>query len=302
MNKSIFGLLSLLLSLALAGCETTSSSSSQSEQEGNSSTGSTTSSGSQAPATQSGMPGGLPGQQSAQLPGDSSGRDSGKESSDSSNDSDDILLEEPESAGSENQGPETLEGLGVEDAIGDTTLEEALEAFEQPVTPALGKGDGEAPETAGNNGENTGSQGARSEEEELAALNRELDQALAKFDNVILGERESISDYENAGAGSYPAGGETGDFEEGEQQPGDFPGNKEAGTGGGTMPNLPGKNTTKGDYAPTASADSIPPDIPDGSDDDVVARQIREAAMRETDPELREKLWDEYRKYKKGGK
>ena len=40
--------------------------------------------------------------------------------------------------------------------------------------------------------------------------------------------------------------------------------------------------------------------MPDGSDDDVVAKQIREAAMTETDPELREKLWEEYRKYKKG--
>ena len=35
-----------------------------------------------------------------------------------------------------------------------------------------------------------------------------------------------------------------------------------------------------------------------GDDDDVVARQLREAAMREPDPQLREKLWDEYRKYK----
>lgn len=44
---------------------------------------------------------------------------------------------------------------------------------------------------------------------------------------------------------------------------------------------------------------SIPPDIPDGKDDDIVARQLREAAENEQDPELREKLWDEYRKYKK---
>jgi hypothetical protein len=29
-----------------------------------------------------------------------------------------------------------------------------------------------------------------------------------------------------------------------------------------------------------------------------VARQIREAAERETDPDLRRKLWDEYRRYK----
>ena len=49
-----------------------------------------------------------------------------------------------------------------------------------------------------------------------------------------------------------------------------------------------------------AGPSSIPPDIPDGSDDDVVARQIREAAMKETDPELRAALWEEYRKYKKG--
>ena len=31
-------------------------------------------------------------------------------------------------------------------------------------------------------------------------------------------------------------------------------------------------------------------------DDDIVMRQIREAAMKETNPELREKLWDEYRR------
>ena len=37
---------------------------------------------------------------------------------------------------------------------------------------------------------------------------------------------------------------------------------------------------------------------PNGNDDDVVARQLREAAMREPDPAIREKLWAEYRKYK----
>ena len=39
-------------------------------------------------------------------------------------------------------------------------------------------------------------------------------------------------------------------------------------------------------------------DIPTGDDDDVVARQLREAAEAETDPEVKEKLWEEYRKYK----
>jgi hypothetical protein len=46
----------------------------------------------------------------------------------------------------------------------------------------------------------------------------------------------------------------------------------------------------------------VPPDVGDGGDDDIVARQIREAAMNEKDPELREKLWDEYRAYKSGAK
>ncbi|MGB0713185.1 MAG: hypothetical protein ACPGUC_06455 [Gammaproteobacteria bacterium] len=44
----------------------------------------------------------------------------------------------------------------------------------------------------------------------------------------------------------------------------------------------------------------VPADIPDGSDDDVVARQLREAAENEKDPELRKRLWEEYRRYKAG--
>jgi hypothetical protein len=41
-------------------------------------------------------------------------------------------------------------------------------------------------------------------------------------------------------------------------------------------------------------------DRPSGYDDDIVARQIREAAEKETDPELKERLWKEYEDYKKG--
>ena len=36
------------------------------------------------------------------------------------------------------------------------------------------------------------------------------------------------------------------------------------------------------------------------TDDDIVARQLREAAEQETDPEVKERLWEEYRKYKEG--
>ncbi len=37
-----------------------------------------------------------------------------------------------------------------------------------------------------------------------------------------------------------------------------------------------------------------------GHDDDIVARQLREVAEKETDPALREKLWGEYKLYKQG--
>ena len=84
---------------------------------------------------------------------------------------------------------------------------------------------------------------------------------------------------ESTGAGGGESG--TGSAEEGED------GNMQGGVGGGSSP------AGKGPSA-------IPADIPDGADDDIVARQIREAAMKETDPELREALWEEYRRYKKG--
>jgi len=44
----------------------------------------------------------------------------------------------------------------------------------------------------------------------------------------------------------------------------------------------------------------VPEDIPSPQGDDIVAQQLREAAAAETDPNLRAKLWDEYKKYKAG--
>ncbi|MDX1571433.1 MAG: hypothetical protein R3200_13185 [Xanthomonadales bacterium] len=63
---------------------------------------------------------------------------------------------------------------------------------------------------------------------------------------------------------------------------------------------MPGQRSSREGSVNVAMVSSrVPPDVGDGSDDDVVARQIREAAMNEDDPVLREKLWEEYRNYKK---
>jgi hypothetical protein len=55
-----------------------------------------------------------------------------------------------------------------------------------------------------------------------------------------------------------------------------------------------------GPSGPGSDGSSVPADVGDGRDDDVVARQLREAATKEKDPAIREKLWEEYREYKKG--
>ena len=48
----------------------------------------------------------------------------------------------------------------------------------------------------------------------------------------------------------------------------------------------------------SGSNGKIPDDIPLDDNDDVLARQIKNAALNEADPEKQKKLWDEYRKYK----
>ena len=53
--------------------------------------------------------------------------------------------------------------------------------------------------------------------------------------------------------------------------------------------------------ASNGGGDNVPENIPDGQDDDIVAQQLREAAMSESDPELQAKLWEEYARYKSGG-
>lgn len=51
---------------------------------------------------------------------------------------------------------------------------------------------------------------------------------------------------------------------------------------------------------PEAGPDNgkLPDDIPAADGDDIIARQFREAAIEETDPVAKAKLWNEYRKYK----
>jgi hypothetical protein len=88
------------------------------------------------------------------------------------------------------------------------------------------------------------------------------------------------------GGGAMPGGGSGGGSASGEESsPSGSEGDQSSGEAGGSGPGASG-------------SEPVPPDVGDGADDDIVARQLREAATNEKDPELREKLWDEYRRYK----
>lgn len=122
-------------------------------------------------------------------------------------------------------------------------------------------------------------------EAELEELEKELDESLGDFDETIRREQEYAEQNanENAEDAAYDSG-------------------EDSLAGVGTFESYTDADVSGGDGG--EADDSVvetktPDDIPDARDDDIVARQIREAALKEKDPVLREKLWEEYRKYKK---
>jgi hypothetical protein len=132
-------------------------------------------------------------------------------------------------------------------------------------------------------------------DERTAALDEALRRGYETFDGFILGERERAQRESNA-AGSVEIAGQDGGGGSGgsaANQP------QILNEGGNPMPSGVIAATQQPPGTSSTPSETFPPpeDIPSGRDDDVVARQIREAAMTESDPELREALWDEYRRY-----
>jgi hypothetical protein len=156
-------------------------------------------------------------------------------------------------------------------------------------------------------------QGAeQSREERIASLEVELASGLADFDELLLREQERVK----AAAPRSASGGGMGSGTREDGHGGDGNGGSSEGSAGETRVgnasngarsqaggvgerSSTGAGGASGGVSRTG-ATRQPPGIPDGRDDDVVARQLREAAEKETDPELQKKLWEEYRKYKQG--
>lgn len=145
----------------------------------------------------------------------------------------------------------------------------------------------------------------RTHTEATATLDGELDVGLGEFDQRLLREQERLKAKatKSAGGGASGTGGDGGASSAGggaNDSASDTGGTagRDTASSGTSVEQPPGK--TAGAAGQQGGGAPPPPDISSGRDDDIVARQLREAAEKETDPELRKKLWDEYRRYKQG--
>ncbi len=175
-------------------------------------------------------------------------------------------------------------------------------ADSMPGTNAGTTGNGDASSPYGGTGGaygNDSPEGALTPGEQIAILDAELARGAGEFDDIIMQtaaqQREAAREQAPPPASGSGSGSGSADYGSGNADADSPYGGGIASAGGyggglgGASSGGPPQNTAK--YPPPAG-------IPAGDNDDVVARQLREAAMREPDPAIREKLWDEYRKYK----
>ncbi|MEE9613020.1 MAG: hypothetical protein V3W19_17325, partial [Desulfatiglandales bacterium] len=149
------------------------------------------------------------------------------------------------------------------------------------------------------------------EGDELSALDHELNDSLAAFDEMLLKELDEIrsrsankmKDLAEAAAAAAQRLREKGvevdtsspeatsDAREGEA---DSEGGKTHPEEGGAEPQVAAEESQQAESGGEGKGQTSTQQQrsrPSGHDDDIVARQIREAAEKETDPELKEKLW-----------
>ncbi|MDA7852836.1 hypothetical protein N9A71_04740, partial [Porticoccaceae bacterium] len=150
--------------------------------------------------------------------------------------------------------------------------------------------------------------------ESIEGLDEALDASLDNFDDSVLAGGSSGTGDIDILSPTGSSGGVDSDeplFEEGGEGASDSSAAIEQRAAEGAPPGADGADGAAGAAgANQASASQtpedgeiipLPDDIDDGQGDDIVLRQIRDAATKERDPVLREKLWDEYRRIKNQG-
>jgi hypothetical protein len=168
--------------------------------------------------------------------------------------------------------------------------------------------------SAGSSGSAEPAGPAQTPDERRAAIDRKLDTTLGTFDESLKKEQERTAQERDARDATAAAAGEATEDSDAAKE---AEGESEAGSADTEKPTVAGKEGKAGsstarpgdlksdkDRGGTNSGSASGSgangrDIPDGSDDDIVARRLRKAAEQETDPELKDKLWKEYIEYKK---
>ena len=135
----------------------------------------------------------------------------------------------------------------------------------------------------------------------VGGLDDEFDKSLGDFDDSILEEQQKVSQV-GRDMGAFETGGQSGGSGGGMTSGGIVVAN-DSSSGGNSSSGGPGQpsQNTEGSVDSLSSeqiGERTPDDIPAGYDDDIVAKQLREAALAEEDPELRDRLWEEYKAYK----
>jgi hypothetical protein len=188
----------------------------------------------------------------------------------------------------------------------------ALEGLPCPETPAMAGSSETSPSaesifytTEADFGE------AKSQAEETAELEGAFLSSLGDFDDSLLKEeekvaarvprqRESGSSSASGSSGQTGGAGDTGSGESGaseEQGEGTTEGQDREGHTG-TAQSSTSRSGSQGSGVEQSTYGAAGGKLPPPEDDDIVARQLREAAEKEPDPELKKKLWEEYWKYK----
>jgi len=151
--------------------------------------------------------------------------------------------------------------------------------------------------------------------DEVAALDKEFNQSLAQFDDKLLKEMDAIRAGSNKklqdlaqeaaeaakrlrdkGVDVDTSGAKSSEETDAQKEASEN-GRETEETKGGATDTETASRDDSGKGGRGASADDR--HRTDYEDDDIVARQLREAAENETDPVLKEKLWQEYEEYKK---
>lgn len=142
-----------------------------------------------------------------------------------------------------------------------------------------------------------GSVPGESDADRKARLEKTLEESVGGFDGVLADEQREISTVGRNTEGF--GGGESGGAGSGRVGLGTQGGG--GSSGGGGAGGLAGPPDEKQASVDGMSEEEIrartPEDIPDLVSEDIVAKQLREAALAEDDPVLRERLWEEYRMY-----